>query len=186
VASVADVQDGLIDDGGLDVASSLGLPGETGEGVEFADGFGEMLELDEVVVCFLAELLEEGLLAGDGALFGGEGFALELFELWGGVSLGVFEGLLGRPVGGRAGGVGGGGFDVVAEDFVEADLEVVDAGLFDELALILGEPVVAVVLLGSAFVEFGVVAIADESALAEVGGWGIDAGVGDECGPIGE
>ena len=73
-----------------------------------------------------------------------------------------------------------GDFDVVAEDLVVADFEGGDFGALGFLGLEAGHPALAVALDAAEFVEFGGVAVADETAfLEDGGGLGVDGG-GDE------
>ena len=138
----------------------------------------------------VAQIREEVLLAVDGFAPGAEHAGFKGLEVGGDETLGVLERLLARP-GGKGGvvvfdlvAVGGGELDVVAEDFVVADLQRADAGLFDELFLILGEPGVGVALQAAVFVERFVVTVAKQPAVAQVGGGLVDAGGGDAVGQV--
>src|SRR5258708_17662317 len=82
------------------------------------------------------------------------------------VALGILEGLLALVVRGNLGGVGVRDFNVIAEDFVEADFKAGDAGLGDFLGLKLGDPALAVAGDGVQAIQLGVAARPDQAAFA--------------------
>ena len=119
---------------------------------------------------------EQFVLKFFGALFRGENFFFVLFELWGDVALGVFDGLLADVVVGDFVAVRVSDFDVVAEDFVEADFEGGDAGAGDFVGLIAGDPLFAAGGQIAEVIEVWVEARADEAAFASLQGAIVDEG----------
>ena len=95
-----------------------------------------------------------------------EHLLLVLLQLRRDVALGVLDRLLADVVGGDLLAVGVGDLDVVAEDLVEADLQVGDAGPLGLLGLVAGDPLLAAVGQLAQRVELGAEAVADEAAVA--------------------
>ncbi len=125
--------------GGGDFGAAIAaLGGEVGQGaqaIETGQALGEFGEGGDVGEKGDANLFEELLLEFDGALLGGEGFGFEGFEFFGDIALGVFDGLFAGPGGGDFLAMRVGDFDVVAEDFIEADFQGGDAGFGGEAGL---------------------------------------------------
>ena len=115
-----------------------------------------------------AQFGEEHLLALDRAGLGAHDLLLESLEFVGDEPLGVLERLLAVEAGRHAVAVGGGDFDVIAEDPVETDLQRGDAGLLEQPGLVGGQPGGGVPLQQPGLVEFRIDAVAEEPALAEV------------------
>ena len=116
----------------------------------------------------LADLLEERLFEGDGFVLRAEGFFLEFFQLVGDVAFAVGGRLLSRPTGGGFVAMKMSHFNVVAEDFVEADAKGGNATLGGKASLILGEPLVGVRADVAQAVEFRVELVGDHAPLAKV------------------
>ena len=101
-----------------------------------------------------------------GLLVGREDLLLVLLQLRRDVALGVLDRLLADVVGGDLLAVGVGDLDVVAEDLVEADLQVGNAGPLGLLGLVAGDPLLAAVGQFAQVVESAREAVADEPAVA--------------------
>ena len=95
---------------------------------------------------------------------GSQDLLFVLFQLRRDVALGIDGGLLADVVGGRFVLVGVGDFDVLAEDFVEGDLEVGNAGALTLLRLVLGDPLLAARCQVAEPVEVAAVAVANDPA----------------------
>ena len=133
-----------------------------------------------------AELGEEFGFELFGAFFGTEHLVFHLLERGGDVALGVGHGLLARVVVRDLGEMGGGDLDEVAEDVVEFDLQRVDAGALAFVLLEAGDPVLAAAGGVAEFVELGRPAVADDAAVAEVGGRFVGEGGGEHFREFGE
>lgn len=182
VAALFDVERGRLGHAGADPGLAEGFVGEAEEGVEFGDLLAEVVDGGDAGGRGLAEGVEEDAFAFEGSGFGGGDFVFEVFELGGDVALGVFEGLLAAEGRGGGLGLGRGELYVVAEDFVVADFDAGELVLFDELFLVLDEPGGGIALEELGLVELGIDTVADEAAVAEVRGRGVDALGGDAFG----
>ena len=139
--------------------------GERGEDVELGDSGGSAAEAGSIGGDAGANVDEELALDFVDAFVGGEDFAFVFFEFGRSETLGVDEGLLALVIGGSEMEIGFGNFNVVAEDLVVADFEGVDGGA---LALALfhgGDDLLGVQAEVAEFVEFGVIAGADDARL---------------------
>ena len=116
----------------------------------------------------------------------GQNLLLKVFEFFGDVALAVHERLLADVRFGHKLLEGVRDLDIVAEDLVVADLQRADAGLFLLARLDVGEkPLAARQNLVQA-VDFGIVALADEAALAHGKRRLVDERVADALRHIGE
>lgn len=166
MSAVGDMKDRLVDELGPAIVASCGEFGPAGEDVELGDGGGGGLEAGDVRRDVVAEAAEEVVFEFVGARSGGEDVSLVFLEFVGNVAFGVLDGLAADVVGRDAVAVGVGDFDVEAEDPVEADLEVGDAGALLLAFLVFGDPSLSGVGDVPEPVEFGVDAIGDDAALA--------------------
>jgi hypothetical protein len=122
-----------------------------------------------------ADLLEERLFERDGFVLGAERFFLKFLQLVCDIPLAVCSSLLSRPTGGSFVAMEVGDFDIVAEDFIEADTKRGNVAFVRQARLIPGEPLAGIRTDVAQAVEFGVVTIFDHAAFAKVrGGIGLD------------
>ena len=153
--------------------------GQVGEGagdVERRGGVSELLEDGDVLGELGAELFKEFLLQRQRAFLGRENVRLVLLEFRSDVAFGVFDRLLADEIGGDFFAVGVGHLDIEAEHLVVADFERGDVGAGDEFGLVVGEEGAGVVREGTETVEVRVVAVADDIAVAEMGGGFVEEG----------
>ena len=101
----------------------------------------------------------------DAPLLGAEDFALHFLQFRRDEPLAVGDGLLADVMGRNFVEVRPGDFKVVAEDRVEPHLERRDAGALDFLQLEFRDPILAFARRVAQFVETGVEAVADKSAI---------------------
>ena len=186
MAGVGEMEGAVGGEVGAGVLVKLCGLGEGEKDVEGGEGFGRFLQGGEVVADLFAEVDEEVVFEGFGALVRAEDFLLHLLEGGGDVALGVGHGLLALVVVGDFVDFGFGDFEEVAEDVVELDFEGVDAGAFALGFLQFGEPVFSFARGGAEVVEFGGVAVADEVSVFGGSGWFVAKGVGEEFGEGGE
>ena len=186
MARVGEVEAAVGGEMGAGVLVELRGLGEGEEDVEGGEGVGGFLEGGEVFADLLAEVDEEVVFEGFGALVGAEDFLLHLLEGGGDVALGIGHRLLALVVVGDFVDFGFGDFEEVAEDVVEFDFEGFDAGAFAFGFLQFGEPVFSFAGGGAEFVQFGGVAIADEVSVFGGSGWFVVEGVSEEFGEGGE
>ena len=186
VAAVNNLELVALVDGGADVAVGDGAVGEGGEDVELGEGGGGLLDGFGLGDDFFADVEEEFVFEVDGAFLGAEDFVFVVFEFGGDEALGVDEGLFADVGVGDVVEVGFADFDVVAEDFVVADFEGFDPGAFLFGGLVVGEPLASEGGGLAEFVEFGVVAFADDAAVFDGDGGFVDEGAVDEVDEFGE
>ena len=164
VPAVLDVEHRLVDEHRPDVVARRGQFGQRREHVERREhlrGVQQPRRLRRDLIAHRQEQLQFQRLA---LVLRGEDLLLVLLQLRRDVALGVLERLAVLVVRGRLRLVGVGDLDVVAEDLVVADLQAGDAGPRDLLGLEAGDPVLAVGRERPQFVQFGVVALADDAA----------------------
>ena len=117
---------------------------------------------------FVAHLAEESVLQLHDLFFRAENLRLIFFQGGGDVALGVGRGLLAVVIGGDGDVAAGfGDFNVVAEDVVEADLEVLDPRPLPLRLFDLGDERLAAGAQFPQGVQFGMVAVLDQAALAQ-------------------
>ena len=160
--------------------------GERAEHIESATAAAVSWSAARWVTTWLAELEETSCFELLGALVGAEDLVLHLLELRGDEALAVGHGLLARVVVGDVGEVRLGDLDEVAEDGVELDLQRLDAGALAFVFLEAGRSSPCRRGRRAEFVELGRLAVADDAAVAEVGGRLVGEGAFEEFGEVGE
>ncbi len=144
VAAVDDLQDRFVDQLRAAVAALREpvRPGRTGR--RAAPATAAVACRRRAAACTASRSSQEQLvLQVLGLLVGRQHLLFVLLQFRRDVAFGVLERLLADVVGGHVVAVGVGDLDVVAEDLVEADLQVGDAGPFDLLRLVAGDPLLA-------------------------------------------
>ena len=179
VTAIADIEDGSVFEGRAAVAAVGRYGGEAGECIYFGEGFGGTEELADGVCDLFAESVEEVQFESVCAVFGAEDFVFVFLEFRGNEAFLIFEGLFADVFGRDFVDVGSGDFEVVAEDFVEADFEAIDAGAFDFASLISGHPLSSAAHEVAEFVEFGIEPSPNDSTIGDSRGRIIHKSIGD-------
>ncbi|MEY3460037.1 MAG: hypothetical protein RL215_3194 [Planctomycetota bacterium] len=179
MSAVADIEDGGVFESGSAVASVGGDGGKAGEGIDFGERFCGSEEFAYGLCDEIAELVEEFEFECECAVFGAEDFVFVFLEFGGDEAFLVFECLFADVVRGDFVDICSGDFEVVAEDFVEADFEAVDTGAFDFASLVGGHPLSSAAHEVAEFVEFGIEAGANDAAVGDSWGWIFNEGGGD-------
>ena len=122
------------------------------------------------------QLLEQKLLAGQGAFLGAEGFVFKGFELGRDEALGVLQSLTARVVGRHFVDLALRDLNVKAVHLIELHAQVGNASALAFAGFKLQQKAVAVVLDGAQLVKVGVVAVADDATIAHQHG-----GFGQQC-----
>ncbi|MEY2726686.1 MAG: hypothetical protein RLZZ458_2553, partial [Planctomycetota bacterium] len=125
VSAITDIKDGRVFEGGSAVAAVGSDSSKAGECINFGEGFGGPQKLAHGVGDFFAECVEKVLFEGVSTVFGAEDFVFVFLKFRGDEAFLVFERLFADVFGGNFFNVGGSDFEVVAEDFVEANFEAV-------------------------------------------------------------
>ena len=164
---VADDERGAVGDPRLHIAQMHRAVGERCEHVKLRQRRGGNLQRPGMLRDLGAQFLEQFALEGDRALLRAQDAVLVLLELLGDEPFRVRHRLL-ADVFRRCGReLGAGDFDVVAEDFVVADLERLDARALLFGGLEPGDPVAALRRGVAQFIQLGMIARADHAALAD-------------------
>ena len=151
---------------------------EREECIELCDDAGGLLDLPCGVADFLAQALEDFELEIVAAFLGVKDDFFLLLQLGGDEALGAGEGLFANPLGGDFGAVAVADFEVVAEDAVEADLQVGDAGAVGFALTQRGDPGFGIGGELAQLIELWIVALLDQVTFAHGERRGVDDGAG--------
>ena len=169
MATAFDEEAGFAREDWSTVITRLGDVGECGEQVGHCDSTGDELQLRQIGLQGRQYAFVEQLLARQRTVLRRQRLVLERLEFGCDVALGVLQRLPPAIVVGYLAGVRVGDLDVETMYSVVLDFEVGDAGAFALACLQLDEVGTAVVVDATQFVEFGVVTVGNDAALAQQG-----------------
>ena len=144
-----------------------GKVGEAGQNIEFRQHRGGLADAPRLGGHLAPDGEEQVALEGLASFLGVQDLGFQFFQLRRGEPFGVHQRLLALVVRRSKVQIGLRDLDVVAEDAVEADLERGDAGALAFAGFDLGQQLFAVLAEVAEFVELGVVARPDQSALVQ-------------------
>ena len=143
--------------------------GKSGQHVEQGHGAGDFEQARDLwLQCFKHRFVEH-FFAGQRAVLRGQRLVLEGFQLGGDIALGVLQRLPAAVVFRNALDVSVGDFDIEAMHAVVFHLQAADASALAFARFQRDEEIAAVVLDAAQLVEIGVVAVGDDTAVAQVG-----------------
>ena len=186
VAAFGNVEHVAVVDGRLGIVVLHGGFGKGGEHIELGDGRGRALQPQDLRGNRAEQVGKQLVLQHEQPFVGAQNFIFKFLEFGRDVTLAGRQRLLAREGVRHAADIAAADLDIVAENLVEADLELGDASLLAQLGLHLRKHALAAVHDVAQFVDFGVVSGADGAAVLEVGGRVVDQGAGDVVKDVGQ
>ena len=167
-------------DFGDDVLAIMRQIGQRRQDIERGQCRSGLLDAPPLLDDLQANLLKQLVLQFNDLFFGSQYLGFVLLEFRGDIALGVGQGLATLVVVGDLVDVAFGDFEIITEDSIVADFQIGDAGAFPLTLLQLDDPPLPFTGYRSQLVQLGMIAVPDQSTLAEHEGGIIVDGCRDE------